>query len=169
MTKTILHIATTIDGFIADNNGNSDFAIEAQKADENFKDFYDSVGAVVMGRRTYDYLKNQNTTLFEDKPVYVITHYLRQQEDNVTFIHEDIKGCVTELKNKQEKNVWILGGSEIANILLKEHMIDEVVLTVAPVILGGGTRLFKDDNPVIKMKLDQNRVFDGFVQNIYHF
>ena len=94
MTKTILHIATSIDGFIADSNGNSDFSAMAQKADTTFDEFYASVGSVVMGRKTYDYLKDKTPDLFKDKQVYVITHYLRQKEDNITFIHEDIMGCV---------------------------------------------------------------------------
>lgn len=169
MTKTILHIATSVDGFIADLNGNSDFSETAQKSDLTFDDFYASVGSVVMGRKTYDYLKNKTPALFKDKQVYVITHYLRQKEDNITFIHEDIMGCVKNLKKTQDKNIWIVGGSEIANILLKEKMIDELVLTTVPVILGSGTRLFKDDNPTIQMKLEEVKTFDDIVQTKYVF
>ena len=169
MTKTILHIATSVDGFIADKNGSSDFAQAAQKNDERFSDFYASVGSVVMGRKTYDYLKDKVPNLFKDKQVYVITHYLRQKEDNITFIHEDIMGCVQNLKKTQDKNIWVLGGSEIVNILLKEKMIDEMILTTAPLILGNGTRLFKDDNPQIQMKLEETKVFDGFIQTRYTF
>ena len=169
MTKTILHIATSIDGFIADSNGNSNFSATAQKTDTTFDEFYASVGSVVMGRKTYDYLKDKTPDLFKDKQVYVITHYLRQKEDNITFIHEDIMGCVKDLKKTQDKNIWIVGGAEIANILLKEKMIDELVLTIVPVILGSGTRLFKDDNPTIQMKLEEVKTFDDIVQTKYVF
>lgn len=169
MTKTILHIATSIDGFIADSNGNSNFSETAQKTDTTFAEFYASVGSVIMGRKTYDYLKDRMPDLFKDKQVYVITHYLRQKEDNITFIHEDIMGCVNDLKKTQDKNIWIVGGSEIANILLKEKMIDELVLTTVPVILGSGTRLFKNDNPTIQMKLEEVKTFDNMVQTKYTF
>ena len=169
MAETILHICTTIDGFIADENGNSDFVFASQKADKAFKDFYASVGSVVMGRKTYDYLKDKEPDLFKDKEVFVITHYLRQKENNVTFVHEDIMGSVMNLKKNSNKNVWILGGSEIVNILLKENMLDKAILTTAPIILGTGIRLFKNDNPRIEMKLIETKTFDGFVQTHYEF
>ena len=127
MTKTILHIATSIDGFIADKNGNSAFSIASQKADTEFKDFYTSIEAVVMGRKTYDHLKNKTPDLFKDKQVYVITHYLRQKEDNITFIHEDIMGCITNLKKNLKGDIWIVGGSEIVNILLKEKIFSKEI------------------------------------------
>ena len=66
-----------------------------------------------MGRKTYDYLKVKTPELFKEKEVYVITHYLRQKEDNVTFVHENIKGCLQNLKETKEKDIWILGGAEI--------------------------------------------------------
>ena len=143
MTKAILHIATSVDGFIANKEGSSEFALAAQKADKKFKEFYDSVGSVVMGRKTYDYLKDKTPALFKEKEVYVITHYLRQKEENITFVHEDIKGCIENLKQTKGKNIWILGGSEIINILIKENMSDEFILTTVPIVLGNGTRLFK--------------------------
>ena len=119
MAKVILHITTSLDGFIADENGNSDFARAAEQADTGFATFYDSVGSVVMGRKTYDYLKNRNAELFTDKDVFVITHYLRQKENNATFIHEDIMGQIEALKKQSGKDVWLLGGSEVVNILIK--------------------------------------------------
>ncbi|MBO5997551.1 MAG: dihydrofolate reductase [Alphaproteobacteria bacterium] len=167
MTKVILHICTSVDGFISDEDGNSDFVFEAQEADPEFKKFYDSVGSVVMGRKTYDYLKETQPKLFKEKDVYVITHYLRQKEKNVTFIHENIMGRIKDLKKNSKENIWLLGGSEITNILLKEKLLDEAVITIAPVILGKGIRLFKDDNPCIKAKLKGSQVFDEFVQATY--
>ncbi len=169
MTKAILNITTSLDGFIADENGNSEFSFDAQKADKGFKDFYKSVGSVVMGRKTYDYLKEKQPKLFKDKDVFVITHYLRQKEDNVTFVHEDIMGCVMNLKKNTNKDIWIVGGSEIVNILIKEALLDEVIITTAPIILGTGIRLFKNDNPVIDVKLAEAKSFDGFVQTKYTF
>ncbi|MBE6449666.1 MAG: dihydrofolate reductase [Alphaproteobacteria bacterium] len=167
MIKAVLHIATSVDGFIANKEGSSEFALAAQKADKNFKKFYDSVGSVVMGRKTYDYLKVKTPELFKEKEVYVITHYLRQKEDNITFVHENIKGCLQNLKETKEKDIWILGGAEIINILIKENMIDEMVLTTVPVILGTGTRLFKDDNPQKLLTVKECLNFDGFVQTHY--
>ena len=169
MAKVILHICTSIDGFIADENGDSDFVFEAQEADPDFKKFYDSVDSVIIGRKTYDYLKDKQPKLFKEKNVFVITHYLRQKEKNVTFVHEDIMGCVKSLKKSAKKDIWILGGSEIVNILLKEKLLDKAIITTAPIVLGNGIRLFKDDNPCIKPKLKEAQIFDGFTQATYTF
>ena len=169
MTKVILHICTSIDGFIADEEGNSDFVFEAQETDPEFEKFYNSVDSVVMGRKTYDYLKETQPKLFKEKNVYVITHYLRQKEKNVTFIHEDIMGCVKNLKKNSKKDIWILGGAEIANILLKEKLLNEAVITIAPVILGNGVRLFKEDNPCLTATLKSGQVFGDFIQATYKF
>lgn len=169
MAKVILHITTSLDGFIADENGNSDFARAAEQADTGFAAFYDSVGSVVMGRKTYDYLKNRNAELFTDKDVFVITHYLRQKENNATFIHEDIMGQIEALKKQSGKDVWLLGGSEVVNILIKERLVDEIVLTTAPLILGTGTRLFKNDNPTELVKLVSTTHFGDYVQTVYRF
>ncbi|MBP5535025.1 MAG: dihydrofolate reductase [Alphaproteobacteria bacterium] len=167
MSKVILHICTSIDGFIADEDGNSDFVFDAQKSDPEFEGFYNSINSVIIGRKTYDYLKDKQPKLFKEKDVFVITHYLRQKEKNVTFVHENIMGCVKALKKDSKKNIWVLGGSEIVNILLKEKLIDEVVITTAPLVLGTGIRLFKEDNPCIKAKLKSTQTFDDFTQATY--
>ena len=169
MAKAILHICTSVDGFIADENGSSNFVFKAQEADSDFEKFYNSVGSVVMGRKTYDYLKDKQPNLFKDKDVFVITHYLRQKEKNITFIHEDIMGCITDLKKNSKKDIWILGGSEIVNILLKEKLLDKAIITTAPIVLGKGVRLFKNDNPNIDLKLVSAQTFADFVQVEYKF
>ena len=165
--KVILHICTSIDGFIADENGDSDFVFEAQETDPEFEKFYNSVDSVIIGRKTYDYLKDKQPKLFKEKDVFVITHYLRQKEKNVTFVHEDIMGCVKDLKKKSKKDIWVLGGAEIVNILLKEKLLDKAVITTAPVVLGSGIRLFKDDNPCLKAKLKEAQIFGGYTQATY--
>lgn len=165
--KCILHIATSVDGFIADENGKRDWTFDAQRADTDFKAFYDNVDDVIMGRKTYDQVKADGQQMFKDKKVFVITHYLRQKEANVTFVHEDIKGLIQNLKNENGGNIWILGGSEIVNILIKENLIDELVITSVPVLLGKGVRLFKDDNPTIALDLKEVKSYQGYTQTTY--
>ena len=165
--KCILHIVTSVDGFIADENGISEFSFAAVKADPEFKTFYDSVSSVVMGRKSYDRIKMNSGNLFKDKDVYVITHYLRQKEENITFVQENIMGLVQNLKKQGKGHIWLLGGAEITNILLKEKQIDEIILTQAPFLLGQGTRLFKDDNPTEKLVLEGVRTFGDYVQTHY--
>ncbi len=169
MVKMVLNMTVSVDGFIANESGDSSFALQAQKIDPNFKTFYDSVDSIVMGRRTYDFLKVSEPEMLAEKHIFVITHYLRQQEGNIVFIHEDIMNHMRALKDSAAKNVWVMGGAEIANILIKEQLIDEMTLTTAPLLVGMGIRLFKDDNPKVALKLQESTSFDGYVQNKYVF
>ncbi len=166
--KCILHITMSLDGFIADENGNRNPLIEQGRQDnDDFQQFLDSVDVILMGRKTYDQIKNLPEWPYPGKKVFVITHYLKQNDANVTFIHENIMGLVQDLKAEGGKNIWVLGGSEIANILIKEELLDEYVLITAPVILGKGVRLFKDDNPTVYLKLEETNPFGECVLTRY--
>ena len=167
MSKIILNMSLSVDGFIATENGDGAVALENIQQDPLFKNFYDSVDSIVMGRRTYDYLKQANPKILAEKHVFVITHYLRQQEDNIVFIHENIMDTIKTLKQSAKNDIWVIGGAQIANVLLKEGLIDEMTLTTVPVILGKGIRLFSDDNDEKNIQLKQSRTFGQCVQNTY--
>ena len=122
-----------------------------------------------MGRKTYDYLKQEAPKMLSQKHIFVITHYLRQQEDNIVFIHENILGNLNTLKQSAKKDIWVIGGAQIANILIQEKLIDEMVLTTVPVLLGNGIRLFNDNNDLQNLKLEESRTFEDCVQNKYTF
>lgn len=166
--KCILYITTSLDGFIADENGNRNMLIE-QSRDEvgNLSQFLETVDAILMGRKTYDQIKNLPEWPYPGKKVYVITHYLKQNDEHVTFIHENIMGLVQDLKAQSGKNIWVMGGSEITNILVKEGLLDEYVIITTPILLGKGVRLFKDDNPTVYLKLEESKAFDNCVLSRY--
>ncbi|MGN1091020.1 MAG: dihydrofolate reductase family protein [Alphaproteobacteria bacterium] len=169
MAKMILNMSMSVDGFIATESGDGEFALKTLQQDSQFDNFYQSVDSIVMGRKTYDYLKQAAPKMLKDKHIFVITHYLRQQEDNIVFIHEDIVGTLTTLKQNASKNIWVMGGAQVANILIKENLIDKIILNTAPVLLGNGIRLFDDERKLQSLKLEESRTFDGCVQNRYTF
>lgn len=166
--KCILYITTSLDGFIADENGNRNMLIE-QSRDEvgNLSQFLETVDVILMGRKTYDQIKNLPEWPYPGKKVYVITHYLKQNDEHVTFVHENIMGLVQDLKAQSGKNIWVMGGSEITNILVKEGLFDEYIIITTPILLGKGVRLFKDDNPTVYLKLEENKVFGDCVLSRY--
>lgn len=166
--KCILYMTISLDGFIADENGNRNSLIEQSRKDINdFKEFLETVDVILMGRKTYDQIKNLPEWPYEGKKVYVITHYLKQNDEHVTFVHENIMGLVQNLKNEKGKNIWVMGGSEIANILIKEGLLDEYVLITIPTILGKGIRLFKDDNPTIYLNLKESKASGNCIISKY--
>ena len=166
--KCILYITTSLDGFIADENGNRNGLIE-QSHDEvgDLALFLDSVDVILMGRKTYDQIKNLPEWPYPGKKVYVITHYLKQNDEHVTFVHENIMGLVQDLKAQDGKDIWVMGGSEITNILIKEGLLDEYTIITTAILLGKGVRLFKDDNPTVYLKLQESKAFNNCVLSRY--
>ena len=169
MTQIILNMSLSVDGFIAAESGDSAFALETLKKDTLFNNFYESIDSIVIGRRTYDYLKQNAPKMLKEKHIFVITHYLRQQEGNAVFIHENIAKTLNELKKNASKNIWLFGGAQAANVLLKEGLVDQMILTTAPILLGNGIRLFDGEGDIQNLKLEESRTFDGYVQNRYTF
>lgn len=165
--KCIVNMVLSVDGFIADKEGNRDFSIKANKQDKEFDVFYKSIDTVVMGRKTYDQIKSDFPQILKEKKVYVITHYLRQEEEGVSFIHENIIDTIASLKNKAGKNIWVLGGSELVNLLMKENLIDTFILTTAPLLIGDGKRLFHEENKPLELSLEDLKRFDDYIKATY--
>ena len=157
----------SVDGFIADKDGNRDFSVKAHKQDKGFASFYKSIDTIVMGRKTYDQVKSNYPQILKEKKIFVITHYLRQEEEGVCFIHENIIDTLSSLKKKSGKDIWVMGGSELVNLLMKEGLIDTFILTTAPFIMGDGKRLFHEGNRPSALGLDDVTRFDDYVKATY--
>ena len=165
--KCIVNMVLSIDGFIADKNGNRDFSVKAHKQDKEFDSFYKSIDTIVMGRKTYDQVKSVYPQILKEKKVFVITHYLRQEEEGVCFIHENIIDTLSSMKNKAGKDIWVMGGSELVNLLMKENLIDTFILTTAPLLIGDGKRLFHEGNRPTDLGLEDVTRFDDYVKATY--
>ena len=165
--KCVVNMVLSVDGFIADKEGNLDFSVKANKADKDFNSFYKSVDTIVMGRKTYDQVRSLYPKILKEKKVFVITHYLRQEEEGVSFIHENIIDTLSTLKKKAGKNIWVMGGSELVNLLMKENLIDTFILTTAPLLIGDGKRLFHEGNRPTDLGLEDVTRFDDYVKATY--
>lgn len=86
---------------------------------------------------------------------------------NIQFLNADLCAFIEGLKQKDGKGIWICGGTDIVNQLIKKDLIDVFHITVTPIILGGGTRLFEEPTNPIKLKLVQTQHYNGFVEMIY--
>lgn len=148
--KTILYIATSLDGYIAKPNDDLDFLsiVEKEGEDYGYAQFIDSVDTVIIGRKTYDWVMARVPQFVHaDKQTYVVTRTERPSIGNTIFYTDDLKALVLKLKSESGKNIFIDGGAEIAHELLKEKLVDELVISIVPILVGEGTRLFKDGRP----------------------
>lgn len=169
--RTILYIASSIDGYIAKHNDDLSFLslVEKKGEDYGYGDFIKTIDSVILGRKTYDWIMAQVPEfVHNDKQTFVITRTAKPSIDSTHFYTENVSDLIAELKTQPGKNIFIDGGAEIVTMLLKEKLIDEIVLSIIPILLGDGVRLFKDQRPEELFKLMSCKSFDtGLVQLHY--
>ena len=144
MRKLSLYIATSLDGYIARQNESLDWLLN-QKADDNgYTAFYDTIDTILLGRRTYQWiLRNVHSGFpYQGKNCYVLSRTLKGQTANVQFVNQDIVTLTASLKKGPGKGIWIAGGGEVLSPLLGENLVDDLIIHIAPVIIGQGIRLF---------------------------
>ena len=168
--KLILYIAMSLDGYIAKPNDDLSFLsmVEKEGEDYGYAEFVSTVDTVIMGRRTYDWVTNQLGFPHADKKAYIITGTERPTLGQTVFYTGDIGELIKKLKGEPGKNIFCDGGAQIANHLLREDLMDEMIISIIPVLVGDGIRLFEDARPEQKWKLNLVKTFDtGLVQLHY--
>jgi dihydrofolate reductase len=166
MRKVVLNLAITLDGFIAGPNGEYDWCLTDD--DYGMTDFLKSIDATVMGGKSYRVVADYGAP-YPELTNYVFTRTERNSPyANVVFVSEDIPEFVRSLKLKKGKNIWLFGGSEIIHPLLQEDLVDEMMLAIHPVLLGGGLQLFKGLDERKTFRLSDSITYpSGLVQLIY--
>ena len=163
----------SLDGYIAQPNDDLSFLKLVEKEDEDYgyAEFTSTIDTLIIGRRTYDYvLKNVGSSHYDNgqRDVYVITRTERQNVGRTTFYTGNLTELVKRLKSENGKNIYCDGGAEVINELLKHDLIDEFIISVIPVLLGNGTRLFKDGRPEQQLELLNTKAFDTGLTQLYY-
>lgn len=138
-------IATSLDGFIARTDGSIDWlsAVNQPGEDYGYGAFWSSIDTLVIGRGTYETSLGFESWPYEAKRVVVLTHHPRAPRHGETFFTGDLRELVEGLARDGAKRVYIDGGNVIQQFLAL-HLIDDLTLSVIPVLLGSGRRLFSD-------------------------
>lgn len=169
--KLCLFIAMSLDGYIAKPDGDFSFLDEMNQEGEDYgyKAYIETVDTVLLGRKTYDKILSMGVeSPYGERDVYVVTRTPRENSGKTTFYSGDLKELVTTLKSKPGKNIYCDGGAEIISQLLHENLIDEMTVSVIPVLLGEGIRLFSGNFQEKKLKLTGSKSFEkGLVQLNY--
>ena len=169
--KVILYIATSLDGYIASPDDNLDFlsVVEQEGEDYGYAQFIESVDTVIVGRKTYDKVLSMGFDFpHSDKESYIITRTPKPATGKIEFYTGDLKNLILKLKKQEGKNIFVDGGAEVVNLLLKDNLIDEFCISIIPVLLGDGIRLFQDNRPELPLKFVRSESFNsGLVQVWY--
>ena len=167
MKKVKLFIATSLDGFIARENGDIDWLYTDQ--DYGYTEFLNTIDTVLMGGKTYRQVLGFGDWPYGTKQSIEFTHDLKAQStDEVTFIHHDIPGCVKRLKEEKGKDIWLVGGAEINTLLLESGLIDELWIFKMPALLGRGIPLFNRTSERWFQIQDIEEFDSGLVKMLYH-
>ncbi len=168
--KLVLFIASSLDGYIAtdEHNLNWLFAVEGE-GDNGYSKFYDTVDSVLIGRVTYDWIieHEKGDFPYKGKECYVFSRTKKNDNRYVNFIYNDVVQFTKELKNKNGKNIWLVGGGDLLNTFIKEKLVDELIISVAPILLGKGIPLFKNNDFQTLLSLKDINRFNQFVELHY--
>lgn len=173
MRKLSIFIACSLDGYIAKPNDDLSFlkVVEKEGEDYGYAAFTADIDTIILGRKTYDYvLREIGTTHYDngERDVYVVTRSARPAIGRTRFYNGNPAELVRELKSKEGKGIYCDGGAELIHELLQHHLVDEMIISIIPVLLGNGTRLFKDNRPEQALELVRVRSFEtGLVQLHY--
>lgn len=154
MTKTQYYTATSADGFIADEANSLDWLFEVERTGpDRFAEFFAGVGAMCMGATTYEWVLGHDRLLeqpqkwqdyYGDTPCWVFTHRELPAIPgaNLTFVSGDVGPVhVAMVEAAQGANVWLVGGGELVGAFADHGLLDEIIIGVTPVFLGGGAPL----------------------------
>ncbi len=169
--KVILYISMSLDGYIATKDNSLEFLsmVEQEGEDYGYNDFVKSVDAVIIGRKTYEKVIEMGYEYpHTDKDVYIVTRTAKPPIGNFKFYTDDLSRLVNHLKIQPGKNIYCDGGAEIANELIKNNLVDEFIISVIPILLGDGIKLFKDGRPKQTLELILAKQFEkGLTQLRY--
>jgi dihydrofolate reductase len=170
MNKIILYIATSQDNFIADKNGNVDWMPspedpQYQDSDDScgFNALLDNISTIVMGKNSYEQIITFGPWAWPTKITYVFSNETVEIVDpSIHATDQSPKDFITQYNQKQQGNIWLLGGAQLAASFSQEDLIDEIILTIIPKKIHEGIPL---DLPWNNYKLVEKKIcVDNLIQ-----
>jgi len=165
MRKVILGLAVTLDGYIEGPNGEYDWCFTDQ--DYGLNEFFTRVDAIFIGRKSYEmtqqYADNNNGEVVPGMPEmteYVFSRTLKSVKKGAELISENSVAEVRRIKELPGKDIWLFGGASLADALLKAGLVDELWMSVHPILLGSGKSLFYKHNSRIKLTLLESKTYE---------
>ncbi len=173
MRTLSIFIAASLDGYIAKPNDDLSFLklVEKEGEDYGYAEFTANIDTIIIGRKTYDWVLGKIGASHYDngeRNVYVITRNEKPGVGKTTFYTGDLTELVQQLKRENGKNIYCDGGAEIVNELLKNDLIDEFIISVIPVLVGDGTRLFEDGRPEQQLEFLGAKTFDTGLTQLHY-
>lgn len=167
MRRVIFYVAASLDGYLARRDGELDWLpLPTDAEDYGYAALLARVDTLMMGRKTYDVTRGfgawpypaHRTVVFSRATVGLIA-------PGVEFSSDDPVAMIRQLRATEGRDLWLVGGGELARICLEGRVVDEIILTLIPVLLGDGLPVFPSRDSSSRLVLRTSRAFaDGLVQ-----
>jgi dihydrofolate reductase len=162
MRSVVLSAGMSLDGYIARTNGAVDFLVMPE--DYSMASFFTTIDTAIMGRKTFDASlaldRKQALTMASQMETYVFSRSEPAGKRNgVTYVSESPATLVGRLRQRPGKNIFLMGGGELARSFLQADLVDELLLGIVPVLLGEGIPLFPSSFTQRDFTLVENRAF----------
>lgn len=172
MPKLILFIATSMDGFIATKNGDVAWLEDFQRPEEDYGTgaFINTIGSIILGSKTYEkhiefnhwYDSNINGYVFTSRQLPVL------ENQPIHFVNGDVETLLEKLK-RETKDIWLEGGASLLADCINKNLVDELIITVVPKLLGNGISLWNGAvESISKWQLFASKSFDDGVVQLHY-
>lgn len=168
-----IYIATSLDGFIATSDGSIDWLYEfpnPEQSDYGYAEFISGIDAIVMGRNTFEKVLTFGEWVY-DKPVFVLSNSLTELPKDIVnkaeIVSGDIKKIINNLNQQGYNNLYVDGGGTIQSFL-KEDLIDEMIITRIPIILGSGFPLFNKLDKRLKFRHKKTEIYNDIIVKTHY-
>jgi dihydrofolate reductase len=164
----------SLDGYIARKNGDIDWLTcipNPESDDYGYSTLLSSIETIVMGRSTYDSILSFGMPWpYESFSTYVVTSnpIYKISTPNTFLLTQDVNQQIIELNNNTKKDIWIMGGAQLIKTLLIDELIDRMIISIIPKMIGNGIPLFlPSDIQMTWQLIDTVRYNTGIVNLIY--
>ncbi len=168
MAKVIYYVASSLDGFIATEDDSLDWLLDFGfvSFQDHYNQFLAGVGAIIMGAATYEWIRREepDTWDYGTLPCLVVTHRELQAPSGsgVRFTAGNPETVLEQARELAgERNIWMVGGGDVAAQFADAGLLDELWVTYMPVALGTGRRLLPVTSPTARMHLIGTTSFNG--------
>ncbi|MGV3588389.1 MAG: dihydrofolate reductase family protein [Adhaeribacter sp.] len=166
MRKVILNLAISLDGLIEGPNGEFDWCFTDQ--DYGMTEFLESVDTIVFGRKSYELMLRFEADPYPGKNKYVFSRSLKTEAPQTNFVTGDVAEIMNQIQQQPGKDIWLFGGADLTTAFLNANLIDELQLSIHPIVLGQGKPLFVNIAERKYFRLTNTKTYEsGLLQAFY--
>ena len=165
MRKILLNVAITLDGFIEGPAGEFDWCLTDQEY--GMTEFLARTDLILFGRKSYEVLKQWEPNAWPGHSRVVVSETIAKPDDAVV-IRGDLRDNIIRIKQEAGKDIWLFGGASLSKALFELGLIDELHLSIHPLLLGRGKPLFEISERRTNLQLKDTKTYSsGLVQVVY--